>query len=319
MSKVVALGELLVDFASISTNPDGYPIFSANPGGAPANLLSALSRYGIETSFIGKVGADRFGQLLIDTLKQAGIDTSGVVEDDAVFTTLAFVTFDDTGNRYFSFARKPGADTQLCWDEVDTEIIDGCDVFHFGTLSLTSEPSKTATRRAIEYARGKGKLISLDPNLRLSLWPSPDMARESMLWALNQADIVKISDEEVSFLLNCSVDEGVERLFRDFNISLAMITSGADGCLLKNRNAVYTTSSPNVKTVDTTGAGDIFGGSALSRLLRLGKTPSELEPADLKYIADFAVTAASLSTERLGGIPSIPPETDVIRALASFK
>ena len=199
MIDVVALGELLIDFAAKSTDSAGYPTMAANPGGAPGNFLAALNAYGRKTAFLGKVGNDAFGNLLLGTLNAAGIETKGILVDDSVFTTLAFVTFDESGDRSFSFARKPGADTQLRWEEVDKSLIDEAKVFHFGTLSLTDEPVRTATQKAVAYAKAQGKLISCDPNLRLPLWPDADAAKEQMLWSLRQADVVKISDNEVEF------------------------------------------------------------------------------------------------------------------------
>ena len=214
MIDVVALGELLIDFAAKSTDSAGYPTMAANPGGAPGNFLAALNAYGRKTAFLGKVGNDAFGNLLLGTLNAAGIETKGILVDDSVFTTLAFVTFDESGDRAFSFARKPGADTQLRWDEVDKSLIDEAKVFHFGTLSLTDEPVRTATQKAVAYAKAQGKLISCDPNLRLPLWPDADAAKEQMLWSLRQADVVKISDNEVEFLWNCTPEEGADKLLK---------------------------------------------------------------------------------------------------------
>ena len=214
MIDVVALGELLIDFAAKSTDSAGYPTMAANPGGAPGNFLAALNAYGRKTAFLGKVGNDAFGNLLLGTLNAAGIETKGILVDDSVFTTLAFVTFDESGDRAFSFARKPGADTQLRWEEVDKSLIDEAKVFHFGTLSLTDEPVRTATQKAVAYAKAQGKLISCDPNLRLPLWPDADAAKEQMLWSLRQADVVKISDNEVEFLWNCTPEEGADKLLK---------------------------------------------------------------------------------------------------------
>lgn len=312
---VVALGEMLIDFASRGTDAAGYPTMAANPGGAPCNFLAALTKYGVKTAFLGKVGDDTFGRLLIGTAKGAGIETKGVVVDGSVFTTLAFVTFDENGDRSFSFARKPGADTQLHFEELDLSLIDGCRVFHFGTLSLTDEPVRTATQKAVAYARERGKLITFDPNLRPPLWRSEAEAREQMLWGLSQADVVKISDEEVDFLWNCSPEEGADRLLRDYGVSLAMVTLGPRGCYLKNARARCSAAPPKVKAVDTTGAGDIFGGSAVMRLLELKKAPAELSRDDLSYIARFAAAAASLSTEKSGGIPSVPEREEVLARL----
>ena len=162
MIDVVALGELLIDFAAKSADAAGYPTMAANPGGAPGNFLAALNAYGRKTAFLGKVGNDAFGHLLLGTLNAAGIVTKGIVVDDSVFTTLAFVTFDESGDRSFSFARKPGADTQLSWEEIDKSLIDEARVFHFGTLSLTDEPVRTATQKAVAYAKEHGKLITCD-------------------------------------------------------------------------------------------------------------------------------------------------------------
>lgn len=315
MTDVVALGELLIDFAAKSTDAAGYPTMAANPGGAPGNFLAALNAYGKKTAFLGKVGQDAFGRLLLSTLEQAGIETKGIVTDSSVFTTLAFVTFDEHGDRSFSFARKPGADTQLRWEEIDTRLIDDAKVFHFGTLSLTDEPARTATQKAVAYAKSKGKLISCDPNLRLPLWPSEDAAKEQILWSLRQADVVKISDNEVEFLWGCTPEAGAEKLLEEFGVSLAMVTLGPDGCLLKTKHAAYRAHCPKVHPIDTTGAGDIFGGSAMARLLELAKPIDALKPEDLAYIGTFAATAASLSTEHSGGIPSIPNKDAVLEAM----
>ena len=318
MYDVVALGELLIDFAAKSTDAAGYPTMAANPGGAPGNFLAALNAYGKKTAFLGKVGDDAFGHLLLGTLNQAGIETKGIQVDPTVFTTLAFVTFDESGDRSFSFARKPGADTQLKWEEVDKSIIDEAKVFHFGTLSLTDEPVRTTTQRCVAYAKEKGKLITCDPNLRKPLWPSEEAAKDQIAWSLNQADVVKISDEEVEFLWNCTPEEGADKLLTECGVSLAMVTLGPNGCLLKTANACFRTPSPKVHPIDTTGAGDIFGGSAVSRLLELDKPIGDLTEADLAYIAKFAAAAASLSTESMGGIPSIPKKETVLETMASL-
>ena len=318
MYDVIALGELLIDFASKSVDAAGYPTMAANPGGAPGNFLAALNAYGKKTAFLGKVGDDAFGHLLLGTMNQAGIETKGIVVDPTVFTTLAFVTFDETGDRSFSFARKPGADTQLTWEEVDKTMIDDAKVFHFGTLSLTGEPARTTTQKAVAYAKEKGKLITCDPNLRKPLWATMEEAKEQILWSLQQADVVKISDDEVDFLWGCSPEEGTDKLLNEFGVSLAMVTLGPKGCYLKTANAVCTAPGPKVSPIDTTGAGDIFGGSAVSRLLDLGKDIADLTEEDLAFIGRFATTAASLSTEFIGGIPSIQDKEVVLERMKSL-
>ena len=312
---VVALGELLIDFTPVSTDGAGCPTLKANPGGAPGNLLAALSRYGRRTAFLGKVGEDAFGRLLLESLRRAGVQTRGIRLTSSAFTTLAFVTLDAAGDRSFSFARKPGADTQLRWEEVDRSLIQRCRLFHFGSLSLTDEPARSATRAAVAYARELGRTVTFDPNLRLPLWPSPAEARAQILWSLCQADVVKLSDEEVDFLWGCSPQEGARRLREECGVALAMITLGPQGCYLENARGACWVPAPAVRPVDTTGAGDIFGGSAVAKLLALDTPPAELEPGALEGIARFAVTAASLSTLRPGGISSIPTEAEVLAAL----
>ena len=318
MYDVIALGELLIDFASKSVDAAGYPTMAANPGGAPGNFLAALNAYGAKTGFLGKVGDDAFGHLLLGTLNGAGIETKGIVVDPDVFTTLAFVTFDDKGDRSFSFARKPGADTQLRWEEVDKTMIDEAKVFHFGTLSLTGEPARSTTQKAVAYAKEQGKLITYDPNLRKPLWKTEEEAKEQILWGLYQADVVKISDEEVEFLWNCTPEEGADKLLNEYGVGLAMVTLGPKGCYLKTANAVCSAPGPKVSPIDTTGAGDIFGGSAVSRLLELNKSIDELTAEDLAYIGCFATTAASLSTEFVGGIPSIQDKAIVLERMKSL-
>ena len=313
---VVALGELLIDFAPLSVNEAGYPVLSANPGGAPGNFLAALTKYGCRTAMIGKVGDDAFGKALVKTLGDAGIDIRGILVDPDVFTTLAFVSLDASGNRDFSFARKPGADTCLTPEEVDEELIADAKVFHFGTLSLTDEPAAGATRHAIELAKRHGALISLDPNLRKPLWKREEDAREAIEWSLHQADIVKISDEEIDWLWGFSPEEGAEKLLREYGVSLVYATLGPKGCYAANGTNRVTVQSPSgIHVVDTTGAGDIFGGSAMSQFIRCKKTPADLTETELRRIVSFACTAASLSTQTHGGIASVPEYSDVTRKM----
>ena len=312
MKDVVALGELLIDFAPVSTDEAGYPTLKAQPGGAPGNFLAALQKYGCSTALIGKVGADSFGKLLLATVAAKGIETRGIVSDPDAFTTLAFVTLDATGNREFSFARKPGADTCLRPEEVDCALIDEARVFHFGTLSLTGEPARTATRQAVAYAKAQGKLISFDPNLRKPLWPDEDAAKAQIEWGLHQADIVKISDEEINFLWGISPEAGAQKLLKEYGVQLVYATLGPKGCHFANKQGCGEVASPGgIQVVDTTGAGDIFGGSAMSRFLKLGKAPADLTVEELHAVTRFACYAASLSTQTHGGINSVPEEAAV--------
>lgn len=316
MYDVIALGELLIDFTTQTTDSGGYPTMAAHPGGAPANFLAAIAKYGGKAGMLGKIGTDTFGRLLTNTLRQAGIETKGLVATDDFFTTLAFVTLDANGDREFAFARKPGADTQLTFDELDLSLIDATRVLHFGTLSLTDEPVRTTTRRAVEYAKQHGKLISFDPNLRKPLWRDLSDAKTQMLWGLQHADVVKISDEEVEFLFGLGVEAGAEYILANFPVRLVFVTCGPDGCYFKNRCACgHVDSLKNIHVVDTTGAGDIFGGSALWKVLQSGKQPDELEEAALREIVRYACTAAGLSTTKHGGISSVPDKAQVLAVL----
>lgn len=316
MIDVTALGELLIDFTMVSVDGEGYPTMAAHPGGAPANFLAALAKYGKKTALLGKVGTDTFGRLLGGTLQSAGIETRGLVAADDVFTTLAFVTLDASGDREFSFSRKPGADTCIRFEELDLSLIDEARAFHFGTLSLTDEPARSTTQQAIAYAKAHGKLVTYDPNLRKPLWKNLDEAKEQMLWGLRQADVVKISDEEVEFLVGLNAQDGAKHILKEFGVKLVFVTCGADGCFFMNaRSSGHVPGLRGIQTVDTTGAGDIFGGSAVCRLLETGKAPETLEEAELREIVSFACTAAGLSTTRHGGIQSVPELGDVIRSM----
>ena len=303
---VVAIGELLIDFTFKSADAEGYPTMAAHPGGAPANFLAALTKFGAKTAMMGKVGTDAFGKLLLGTLDQAGISTEGMIVTDDVFTTLAFVTLDETGNREFSFSRKPGADTCIEYEELNLKLIDEAKVFHFGTLSLTDEPARSATYKVVDYAKAAGKLITYDPNLRKPLWKDLEEAKKQLIWGMTKADVVKISDEEVEFLWGLDVEEGADYILKNFDVKLVFVTCGADGCYFKNAIASGKVPSlSGIKVIDTTGAGDIFGGSAVWKLLQLNKAPETLNAEELTDVVRFACTSAGLSTTKPGGISSV--------------
>lgn len=312
MADVVAIGELLIDFTCVKTDDDGYPTMAAHPGGAPANFLAALAKFGTSAALLGKVGNDAFGKALIQTLKKAGIETEALVVDDNVFTTLAFVTLDEHGDREFSFARKPGADTCLHEDELNYDMIDKAKVFHFGTLSLTDEPSRSATYKAVSYAKEHGKLITFDPNLRKPLWKNLADAKKQMLWGLEQADVVKISDEEVAFLFGMEPEQGSEYILNQYGVGLVFVTCGANGCYFRNKLACgHVPSLKGIQVKDTTGAGDIFGGSAVWKILQLKQDPETLSEAQLRDVVGFACASAGLSTTKSGGISSVPSLEDI--------
>lgn len=320
MYDVVALGELLIDFTLTGQGADGYPIMASHPGGAPANYLAAMAKFGAKTAMLGKVGNDFFGKKLLKTLEAAGIDTCGMIVAEDVFTTLAFVTLDEQGDRSFSFARKPGADTRLTFEELDLSIIDRARVFHFGTLSLTDEPSRSATYKAVEYAKSKGLLISFDPNLREPLWQDLKEARKQMLWGLSQADIVKISEEEIRFLWNISPEAGASYIREHYGVTVVFATCGANGCIFEHASGCGAEPAlSGLQVADTTGAGDIFGGSAVWKLLQTEKDPRQLTVAELHDITAFACSAAGLSTTVQGGISSVPDLQSVLHTYFSTK
>ncbi len=313
---VVAMGELLIDFTCVDTDRDGYPTMAAHPGGAPANFLAALAKFGAQTALLGKVGDDAFGTLLMDTVKQAGIRTDGLIKANDVFTTLAFVTLDARGDRTFSFARKPGADTCISFRELDLSLIDRARVFHFGTLSLTDEPARSATYQAVAYAKKQGKLITYDPNLRKPLWRDLEEAKKQLLWGLSQADVVKISDEEVQFLFDMESQQGADHILEQYGAKLVFVTCGDRGCYFKNPVAQgMVPALQGLQVVDTTGAGDIFGGSALWMLLQTDTAPEVLSCEQLYRITSFACASAGLSTTKHGGLSSVPSLSAVMELL----
>lgn len=320
MIDVTAIGELLIDFTCQSKDEDGFPSLDAHPGGAPTNFLATLAKYGAKTAFLSKVGRDAFGEILINFLANKGIETRGIVSAEEAFTTLAFVTLNSKGDREFSFARKPGADTCISFDELDLSLIDDAKVFHFGTLSLTDEPARSTTYKAVEYAKSKRKIITFDPNLRKPLWKDIKDASAQMIWGLKQADIVKISDNEVDFLFGIDSKNGAEYIFENFNASLVFVTCGENGCFFKNSNGTgFVPSLKNLKVTDTTGAGDIFGGAALWKILQYDKRPFDLSEEELYDITCFASAAAGLSTVSLGGASSVPEFIDVLNACQDLK
>ena len=289
---------------------------AAHPGGGPPNFLAAVSKFGAKTALIAKVGTDAFGNLLKKTLTQLGIDNGAVISDNSVFTTLAFVTLDETGDRAFSFARKPGSDTQLKFEEVDLSYVDNARAFHFSTLSLTDDPSRSTTYRLVDYARAQGKLVHFDPNLRKPLWRSLEDAKLQMLWGLRKADVVKISDEEAEFLFGLTPEASAAYILENFDVKLVFVTCGPDGVFFANSKASgHTPALSDIQVVDTTGAGDIFGGSTLWQLLQTGKDPGELTEDELRRITHFSCTAAGLSTTKQGGANSVPELEEILARL----
>ena len=319
MTDIVALGEVLIDFTECGKSSDGMKIFEQNPGGAPANMLTAASHMGCSTSFIGKVGDDMHGRFLADTLSREGIDTSGMVTDKTCFTTLAFVGLDENGERSFSFARKPGADTMLRKEELREDLISSCKVFHFGSLSLTDEPARSATFYAVDIARKGGAVISYDPNFRAALWPDEKTAISRMKEMLPLADMVKVSDEESLLLTGRSSCEEAADIILSMGPKFVAVTLGSRGVLISRKGTKEYIDAFKTESVDTTGAGDSFWGGFMSSFLSLGALPEEASWEDLRKCAVTGNAVASLCVQKRGGIPSIPYKEDVVSFLDNVK
>ena len=307
---VTALGELLIDFPMNGQSEQGNSLFEACPGGAPCNVLALLNKMGKKTAFVGKVGKDQFGTLLKETITEAGIDASHLVMDDTVNTTLAFVhTFPD-GDREFSFYRNPGADMMLTEEEVDPEFIKEARIFHFGTLSMTHDGVRAATKKAIAAAKEGGCLISFDPNLRPPLWSSLDLAKEQIEYGLGQCDILKISDNEIQFVSGKEdYDEGIAYLREKYHIPLILLTMGKDGSRAYYKDLRAERPGFTVKTIETTGAGDTFGGASLTYLLE--HDFENLTEEQLGEMLTFANAAAAIVTTKKGAIKAMPTRQEV--------
>lgn len=313
---IVALGELLIDFTEAGSSSGGQRLFEQNPGGAPANLLTVASHMGYRTAFIGKVGADMHGMFLKKTLEQERIHTGALIVDLDYFTTLAFVAIDEEGERQFSFARKPGADTMLRKEELDRNLLSDCRIFHFGSLSLTAEPAKSATREAVSLAKASGALISYDPNYRASLWNSQDEAAAAMRFMIPFADVLKVSDEE-SLLLTGEMDyEKAAKALQSMGPKLVAVTLGKDGVLLARAGQTELVPAFTVESIDTTGAGDSFWGGFLSQYLSFDQPIEQMDWNDVKRCAVFGNAVAGLCVQRRGGIPAIPEKAEVVEFLS---
>ena len=311
---VIALGELLIDFTMNGQSEQGNNMFEACPGGAPCNVLALLNKMGKKTAFIGKVGKDQFGALLRDTITEAGIDASNLMVDENVNTTLAFVhTFPD-GDREFSFYRNPGADMMLTADEVNPEVVKDTKVFHFGTLSMTHEGVREATKKAVETAKANGCLVSFDPNLRPPLWSSLDLAKEQMEYGFGKCDILKISDNEIQFVSGKEdYDEGIAYLQETYNIPLILLTMGKDGSRAYYKGMRVERPGFSVKAIETTGAGDTFCGSSLNYLV--DHDFENLTEEQLGEMLTFANAAAALVTTKKGAVKAMPVKEEVLELI----
>lgn len=313
---VAALGELLIDFTHNGASAQGNPFYEANPGGAPCNVLAMLAKLGKRTAFIGKVGDDQFGHFLRQVGLEAGISMDGLVVDTHSHTTLAFVKTAENGDRDFSFYRDPGADALLTPDEVPEDIIARSKIFHFGSLSLTGEPVRSATQKAVALARSEGCILSFDPNLRPPLWSSLEQAREQINWGLAQCDVLKISDDELLFLTGeRDFNAGAAKLNAQFpNLQLVNVTAGAQGSISYYQGLrVFQPGLSLGGVIETTGAGDTFCACVLNFLLEHGL--EQLTSEELSWMLRFANAAAYLVTTRRGAIRSMPEPEQVLALL----
>lgn len=308
---VTALGELLIDFTSNGISEQGNPLFEANPGGAPCNVLAMLQKLGKKTAFIGKVGNDIFGKMLCEKVQATGIDIIGLVTDEKVNTTLAFVQTLEDGDREFSFYRNPGADMMLTASEIDEDKIRNSHIFHFGTLSMTAEGVEEATKKAIGIAKDSGCILSFDPNLRPPLWSSEEKAKEKIAYGLSVCDILKISDNEIEFMTGTTdIDAGIAKIREQYNIPLVFATLGKDGSKAYYKDiCVYVEGFANPNTIETTGAGDTFCANALNYVLEHGM--DDLTEENLKELLTFANAAASLITTKKGALCVMPTKDEI--------
>ena len=315
MFDVTTLGELLIDFTPCGKSEAGMRLFEQNPGGAPGNVLAALNKCGLKTAFLGKIGNDMHGQFLKETLENAGICTDGLIVDDSVFTTLAFVALNDAGERSFSFARKPGADTMIRPEEVSEEILKDSRIFHVGSLSLTDEPAKSATLYALKKAKEFGCTISYDPNYRAALWSSKDAAISGMREVLPFVDVMKMSDEETELLTGIKEPAEAAAYLVEHGIPLVAVTLGAEGAYVCTKEGGQVVPGFKSQVVDTTGAGDSFWGGFLYMLVKSGKKPAEVTLSEAASFARFANALASLCVQKRGGIPAMPELGEIEKRL----
>jgi len=305
MIDITAVGEILIDLTQAGVNELGIPVFAANPGGAPANLAVAAARLGAATAFIGKVGTDSFGTFLRNTLAEKKVDVSGMVTDPHNRTTLAVVALDKFGERTFSFYRDPSADVNLHAEEISEDQLKNTKFLHFGSVSLTTDPARSATLYAAETAKKHGAIISYDPNYRASLWSDEATAIERMLEPLSMVDVLKVSDEELPLLTGATDLEAGSQILADKGIRMVLVTLGANGAFYRFRGKTGHVPGVKVKVGDTNGAGDTFFGATLAQLARFDRL-DDVTAQELEQIIAVSNKAASITTSRHGAIPAMP-------------
>lgn len=314
MFDILTIGEMLIDLTQTGVSDQGIPVYTAFPGGAPANVAVAAAKLGAKTSFIGKVGNDAFGKLLVDTVKQNGVNADNMIITDKANTTLAVVSLQESGERDFAFYRKGFADTLLSESEISDDTLKNTHILHFGSVSMTEDPSRTATFNAALRAKNRGATVTYDPNYRASLWDDLDDALTQMKMPLSIVDILKISDEELPLLADTDDPEkGTAYLADTYGIPLILLTLGAKGAYYRFGDHTGLCEGVKVKVADTNGAGDTFFGAFLSGMARLGKyKPFELSEQEVRELVIFANKAASITTSRSGAIPAMPTLSEVM-------
>ena len=314
MFDILTIGEMLIDLTQTGVSDQGIPVYTAFPGGAPANVAVAAAKLGASTAFIGKVGDDAFGKLLVDTVKNNGVNADGMIVTDTANTTLAVVSLQQSGERDFAFYRKGFADTQLSESEISDDTLKNTHILHFGSVSMTEDPSRTATFNSALRAKNMGATITYDPNYRASLWDSLYYALVQMKMPLSIVDILKISDEELPLIADTDdPEEGTKLLSERYGIPLILLTLGAKGAYYRFGDCTGLCEGVKVKVADTNGAGDTFFGAFLSGMARLGKyKPSELSEDEIRELVIFANKAASITTSRSGAIPAMPTLDEVM-------
>lgn len=313
---ITTFGEILIDFTSQGLNEDGQMIFARNPGGAPANVAVAAGKLGARTAFMGKAGKDMHGEFLRSVLNKEQVNTQGLILDEKYFTTLAFVNINEAGERTFSFARKPGADTRIEKEELSVDVLDYTNIFHVGSLSLTDQPARDTTFYAVKRAKSNGSIISYDPNYRASLWENEETAKHHMRSLIPHVDIMKISDEEVELLTDCkNVQDGAKELCRQ-GVKIVAVTLGSQGAYIHCKEGGCIVPGFASHVVDTNGAGDSFWGGFLYKVSTSGKRPDELSLETLAEYVRFGNAVASLCVEGRGAIPAMPDLLQVEKRLS---
>lgn len=312
MAQLLSMGELLIDFTPVGQTEDGRLLFARNPGGAPANVAVQAQRAGVSAGFLGRVGQDMFGDFLVKTLQDCGIETAGLSQDPDHATTLAFVQLNDQGDRDFSFYRNPGADTRLAFEGVDLSLLDQCSLLCFGSLLLTAEPSRSAVEQLVAYAKEQGKITAYDPNWRPPLWKGrEDEGVRRMKSLIPLADIMKVSDEELALITGEGDLAAGAKALLDQGVSLVVVTQGPKGCTVFTPGFSFAQPTYDTPVKDTTGSGDSFFGALLAQVILSGKKPGDLSQQELSAFVDFANAAGSTCATKTGAIPAMPTTAEI--------